>query len=89
MASKKKILKKIKILLSQQFDTPEAAMQFFDKNANGNLEVKEIKKLVRDAGVSRFISGMVANKIVDGLDKNDDDKLNWNEFKKATDTLLA
>lgn len=89
MSQKKEILKKIKILLAQQFDSPEAALKFFDKNGDGYLEHSEIKKMVKEAEVNRFISGMVATKIIDHLDKDDNDKLNWTEFKKATKELLA
>ncbi len=89
MASKKEVLNKIKILITQNFENPEDAMNFFDKNKDGSLEYGEIKKLVKDAEVNRFLSGVVATKIIEGLDKDDDEKLDWNEFKKATKTLLA
>ena len=89
MEGKKEVLKKIKILISQQFETPEAALNFFDKNADGHLEYGEIKNLIKKAEVSKFISGLAASKILEGMDKDDDEKLNWVEFKEATKSLLA
>ncbi len=89
MSQKKEILKKIKILLAQKFESPEAALKFFDKNGDGFLEQNEIKELVKHAEVNRFLSGIVATKIIEHLDKDANKKLNWNEFKKATKDLLV
>ncbi len=88
MAGKKEILKKIRILITQRFDSPEEAFQFFDKKGSGSLGRSELKALIQDAKVNRFISGMVADKMIDGLDGDGDRRLNWNEFKKATKDLL-
>ena len=89
MASKKEILGKIKILITQKFDNPEDAFNFFDKNGDGYLEYGEVKKLVKKAKVSGYLSGIVANKIIRGLDKDVNKKLNWKEFRKATKELLS
>ncbi len=89
MASKKEILGKIKILITQSFDNPEEAFNFFDKNGDGYLEYGEVKKLVKKAKVSGYLSGIVANKIIRGLDKDTNKKLNWKEFRKATKELLS
>ena len=89
MASKKEILGKIKILLTQHFNDPQEAFNFFDKNGDGFLEYKEIKKLVKSAKVSGFLSGAVASKIISGLDKDKNKKLNWKEFSRATKELLS
>ena len=89
MASKKEILGKIRILITQSFNNPEDAFNFFDKNGDGYLEYKEVKKLVKKAKVSGYLSSIVANKIIRGLDKDVNKKLNWKEFSKATKELLS
>ncbi len=88
MASKKKILNKVKILLSQTFETPELAFAFFDKNSDGKLSKDELKELLKAAGVGGFISKIAAKQMIKGLDKSKDKKLNWSEFKKAVDSLM-
>ena len=88
MASKKEILNKIRILITQKFETPEEAFNFFDKNKDGYLSKKELKKLVKDARVSKLISGMVASKMLKGLDKDKNKKFDWTEFKAAVDSLV-
>ena len=89
MASKKEILGKIRILITQKFKDPKDAFDFFDKNRDGYLAYGEMKKLVKQAKVSGFLSGIVADKIISGLDKDDDKQLNWKEFKKAAKVLLS
>jgi len=89
MASKKEILAKIRILITQKFNTPNEAFNFFDKNQDGFLTKKELKKLVKEAKVSRLISGIVAGKMIKGLDKDQNKKFDWNEFKIAVDDLIA
>ncbi len=89
MASKKDILRKIRILITQNFQTAEEAFNFFDKNRDGNLSKKELKSLVKRAEINGFIAGIVANKMIQGLDKDHDEKLNWKEFKKALSNLLS
>jgi len=88
MASKKEILGKIRVLLTQTFDDPETAFQFFDKNGDQHLDKKELKKLIKHAKVNGFIAGVAAKKMISGLDKSKDKKLNWPEFKKAVSSLL-
>ena len=88
MASKKEILSKIRILITQSFENPEEAFHFFDKNSDGYLTAKELKKLVKSAKVSSLISGVVASKMSQGLDKDKNKKFDWNEFKKAVDDLI-
>lgn len=89
MASKKQILNKVKILLTQSFENPEDAFHFFDSDGDKNLNKKELKELIKSAKVNGFVSGIAAKKMIKGLDANKDKKLNWKEFKKAVDTLLA
>ena len=88
MASKKEILNKIKILITQDFDTPQEAFAFFDKNGDGYLTKKELKKLIKSAKVNRLISGMVADKMLNGLDADKNKKFDWKEFKKAVEQLV-
>jgi len=89
MASKKEILAKIRILITQKFKSPEDAFSFFDKNQDGYLEKKELKKLVRKAKVNRWISGIVAGKMIKGLDKDKNKKFDWSEFKASVDQLIS
>lgn len=88
MASKKAILKKVRILLTQTFDDPQKAFEFFDKNEDGKLSKKELKNLLKSSGVNGFISGVAAKKMIKGLDKSKDKALDWTEFKKAVDSLI-
>ena len=45
MSTKETILNKIQILISNHFESPEKAFEFFDKNGDGKLTKKEIVKL--------------------------------------------
>ena len=83
MASKKKILKKIKILLTQSFETEEKAFAFFDKNQDGTLSKKEIVFLLKKAAISGFLRSTVATILIKEYDETDDKQVNWQEFKKA------
>jgi len=88
MASKREILNKIRILITQNYSTPEEAFKFFDHNQDGYLSKSELKKLVRKAKVGRMISGIVASKMIEGLDADENKKFDWSEFKKAVDDLV-
>ena len=88
MASKKEILSKIQILISTQFDDPKAAFDFFDKNKDGSLNKKEIKKLLKSAKVSGLLRSIVASKIIEGLDKNKGKKVEWTEFQSIVKDLM-
>lgn len=88
MASKKEIFKKLRILITQSFNDPKLAFDFFDKNQDGELTKSELKTLIKEAEVNKFLSGMVASKLIDGLDVDETKSLNWQEFKKATKKLL-
>ena len=87
MASKKSILKKIQIVITKHFDTPEDAYSFFDKNGDGKLSKKEISKLLKDAEISGFIRGIVTSKLIEGYDKDNDGFINWKEFKTAVNEI--
>ena len=88
MASKKEILNKIKILISTQFDDPKKAFNFFDKDKDGALNKKEIKKLLKSAKVSGLMRSIVASKIIEGLDKNKGKKVEWTEFETIVKDLM-
>ena len=88
MASKKEILGKIRILITQKFKSPKDAFEFFDKDGDGYLKKKELVKLIKDAKVNSWISGVVANQMIAGLDKDKNKKFDWKEFKAATEKLI-
>lgn len=88
MATKKEILSKIKILISTQFDDPKDAFDFFDKDKDGALNKKEIKKLLKSAKVSGLLRSIVATKIIEGLDKNKGKKVEWSEFQSIVKDLM-
>lgn len=83
MASKKQILKKIQIVLTKHFDSPQDAFNFFDKNEDGKLSKKEIVKLLKEAEINGFIRGLVGSTLINGYDEDGDGKIDWKEFKKA------
>ncbi|MEE9348514.1 MAG: EF-hand domain-containing protein [Flavobacteriaceae bacterium] len=83
MASKKEILRKIKIVLTQNFESEEAAFAFFDKDKDGKLSKKEIVSLLKEAKISSFLRGIVSKKLIETYDEDGDAKVNWKEFKKA------
>ena len=87
MGAKEDILKKIKTLITNQFDSLEEAYHFFDEDGNGRLNKSEIKKLLRDAEISGFLRGIVANELLKGYDKSSDDTISWEEFKVAISEL--
>jgi len=43
MSAKENILRKIRILITNQFDSPEEAFRFFDSDKEGRLRKSEIK----------------------------------------------
>lgn len=83
MASKKAILNKIQIVLTNHFETPQDAFNFFDKSGDGKLSKSEIVALLKEAEINGFIRGLVSSKLIDGYDMDGDDKIDWKEFKKA------
>ena len=87
MASKKKILKKIRIVLTGNFEKPQDAFNFFDKNSDGALSKKEIVALLKEAEISGFLRGIVASSLIGGYDFDNNDKVDWKEFKQALSEL--
>lgn len=87
MSTKDAILNKIQILITNYFNTPEAAFAFFDKDSEGKLSKDEIVKLLKQAEISGFIRGIVTSKLIEGYDKDGDELINWEEFKFAIDEI--
>jgi len=87
MTTKEMILNKVQILITNQFDTPEKAFSFFDKDGDEKLNKKEIVKLLKEAEISGFIRGMVASKLIEGYDRDGDGLIDWEEFKTAVDKI--
>ncbi|WP_452226377.1 EF-hand domain-containing protein [Lacinutrix cladophorae] len=89
MATKEIILNKIQILITNNFDTPEAAFAFFDKNSDGKLAKSEIVKLLKEAEINGFIRGLVTSKLIEGYDKDGDGLIDWEEFKFAIGEIVV
>lgn len=87
MATKEIILNKIQILITNNFETPEAAFHFFDKDSDGKLSKSEIVKLLKEAEINGFIRGLVSSKLIEGYDKDGDGLINWEEFKFAINEI--
>ena len=87
MSTKEIILKKIEILITNHFNTPEDAFAFFDKDGDKKLSKDEIKTLLKQAEISGFIRGIVTTKLIEGYDKNNDEQISWEEFKAAIDEI--
>lgn len=89
MATKESILNKIQILITNKFDSPEEAFEFFDADGSGKLKKREIVKLLKEAEINGFIRGLVGSKLIDGYDESGDDLIDWEEFKAAVDKIDA
>ncbi len=87
MGRKEAILNKIQILITNHYNTPEAAFAYFDKDGDGKLTKKEIVKLLKHAEISGFIRGIVSSKLIQGYDKDGDGLIDWEEFKFAIDEI--
>ncbi|WP_339840773.1 EF-hand domain-containing protein [uncultured Maribacter sp.] len=83
MTTEESILNKIQILITNHFETPQKAFDFFDEDHNQKLTKSEIVKLLKEAEISRFIRGIVSSKLIEGYDKNGDELIDWEEFKMA------
>ena len=87
MATKESILNKIQILITNKFDTPKEAFDFFDKDGSGKLKKSEVIQLLKEAEIKGFIRGIVATKLVQGYDSSNDHLISWQEFKEAIDEI--
>lgn len=89
MVTKEIILKKIQILITNHFSSPEETFGFFDKDGNGKLTKKEIKALLKKAEISGFLRGIVVSKLLEGYDQDGDGYIDWEEFKAAIDEIAG
>jgi calcium-binding protein CML len=87
MTAKEKIMSKIQIVVTNHFDTPEEAFNFFDSDSDGKLTKRDIVKLLKKAKINGFIRGMVSSKLIEGYDKDGDGLIDWDEFKFAIDEI--
>jgi len=87
MTTEEAIMNKIQILITNHFETPEAAFSFFDADSDGKLKKSEIVKLLKQAEISGFLRGIVGSKLIEGYDKDGDELINWQEFKTAVDKI--
>tara|TARA_B110000240_G_scaffold186667_1_gene223560 strand:+ start:866 stop:1219 length:354 start_codon:yes stop_codon:yes gene_type:complete len=87
MIAKESILRKIRILITNQFDSPEEAFRFFNSESEGRLRKSEIKKLLKSAAVNGFITSFVAIELLKGYDESSKETINWEEFKIAIASL--
>ena len=83
MTTEESILNKIQILITNHFDTPQKAFEFFDEDNDRKLSKKEIVQLLKDAEINGFLRGIVSTKLIEGYDKNGDELVDWDEFKAA------
>ena len=83
MGAKENILKGIHTLIKSKFRSPEEAFIYFDKDKDGRLNKDEVKALLKEAGVSGLLRGIVANEMIKGYDKSGDDTIEKEEFKVA------
>ncbi|KAA2218048.1 EF-hand domain-containing protein [Maribacter flavus] len=89
MTTEESILNKIQILITNHFETPQKAFEFFDTDSDGKLTKGEIVQLLKDAEISGFLRGIVSTKLIEGYDKNGDDLIDWEEFKAAIAKIKA
>lgn len=87
MATKESILNKIQILITNKFDSPQEAFEFFDADSTSKLKKSEIVKLLKEAEINGFIRGLVGSKLIDGYDQSGDELIDWEEFKAAVDKI--
>lgn len=83
MTTEESILNKIQILITNHFDSPQKAFNFFDEDHDQKLTKSEVVKLLKEAEISGFLRGIVSSKLIEGYDKNGDELIDWEEFKAA------
>ena len=83
MTTEESILNKIQILITNHFDSPQKAFNFFDEDHDQKLSKSEVVKLLKEAEISGFLRGIVSSKLIEGYDRNGDELIDWEEFKAA------
>lgn len=81
MEVKESVLRKVRILITNQFDSPEEALCFFDSKNEGRLKKHELKKMLRGAVENDFLRPRAASELLKGYDEASSDTVNWEEFK--------
>ena len=74
-------------MITNHFNSPEEAFDFFDKGGDNKLSKGEIVKLLKQAEINGFIRGLFASKLIEGYDSDCDGLVNWKEFKIAIDEI--
>ncbi len=87
MTTEESILNKIQILITNHFETPQKAFNFFDADHDQKLSKSEIVKLLKEAEINGFLRGIVSTKLIEGYDKNGDELIDWEEFKTAVSKI--
>ncbi|WP_419210950.1 EF-hand domain-containing protein [Maribacter sp. X9] len=68
-------------MITDHFDSPQKAFNFFDADHNQKLIKSEIVKLLKKAEISGFTRGGVSSKLTDRYGKDGDERLDGKEFK--------
>ena len=87
MTTEESILNKIQILITNHFEAPQKAFNFFDSDHDQKLSKSEIVKLHKEAEINGFLRGIVSTKLIEGYDKNGDELIDWEEFKTAVSKI--
>ncbi|MGB3144123.1 MAG: EF-hand domain-containing protein [Maribacter sp.] len=87
MTTEESILNKIQILITNHFESPQKAFNFFDADHDQKLSKSEIVKLLKEAEINGFLRGIVSTKLIEGYDKNGDELIDWEEFKTAVSKI--
>ena len=69
MEVKESVLRKVRILITNQFDSPEEALCFFDSKNEGRLKKHELKKMLRGAVENDFLRPRAASELLKGYDE--------------------
>ncbi|MGY8909700.1 MAG: EF-hand domain-containing protein [Flavobacteriales bacterium] len=81
--TKEKILINIESLMRSKFTNPKDAFNYYDNDKDGFLTKADFKNLLKEAGVSSLIRGLVAEFMIKSFDQNNDNLVSWFEFQKA------
>ena len=81
--TKEKILVNIESLMRSKFTNPKDAFNYYDNDKDGFLTKADFKILLKEAGVSSLIRGLVAEFMMKSFDQNKDNLVSWIEFQEA------
>jgi hypothetical protein len=79
----KELKAKVAALVKRDHDGDyKKAFDHYDGDKDGGVEKSELVKLLGDAGVGNFVTRSTwANRIIEKLDKGQDQKIQWSEFE--------